>query len=105
MTEPSVLSNPTRRLALLAAAGTTFLWARTARSQSFDQAVPGGVTTLDLGASAQAPKASLNGVPVLVRGDATAWQAVVGISLAASPGPMSVQVQAADVLAHHAQGQ
>ena len=48
--------------------------------------VPGGVAVVALGASAQRPRASLGGVPVLVVGDAAGWTAVAGISLSARPG-------------------
>jgi murein DD-endopeptidase MepM/ murein hydrolase activator NlpD len=57
--------------------------------------VPGGVATLDLGASAERPKATFNGVPVMVVGSAARWTAVAGIALAATPGPARVVVQAA----------
>ena len=57
--------------------------------------VPGGVATLTLGASAQRPTASFNGVPVLVVGDAAQWTAVVGIGLAAKPGAASLLVKRA----------
>jgi murein DD-endopeptidase MepM/ murein hydrolase activator NlpD len=54
---------------------------------------PGGVAQLALGASTEAPKASFNGVPVLVVRDGNQWTAVVGIALSASPGKASVKVQ------------
>jgi murein DD-endopeptidase MepM/ murein hydrolase activator NlpD len=55
--------------------------------------VPGGVAVLSLGASAQPPKASYNGTPVLVVGDASQWAAVVGIALSAKPGAASILVE------------
>jgi murein DD-endopeptidase MepM/ murein hydrolase activator NlpD len=55
-------------------------------------AVPGGVVTLSLGAAAQPPQASFNGVPVLVLGSAAAWWAVVGLPLSLKPGTHSVHV-------------
>jgi murein DD-endopeptidase MepM/ murein hydrolase activator NlpD len=55
--------------------------------------VPGGVAVLALGASAQAPRASFNGEPVLVVGDSSRWTAVVGIALAAKPGPAAIAVE------------
>jgi biotin carboxyl carrier protein len=58
--------------------------------------VPGGVAMLPLGASAQAPKASYAGTPVLVIGDASQWTAVVGIALGAKPGAASILVEASD---------
>lgn len=45
-------------------------------------AVPGGVAIVPLGPSEQAPVAHLSGNRVMVTGDATRWQAVVGIALA-----------------------
>jgi murein DD-endopeptidase MepM/ murein hydrolase activator NlpD len=61
------------------------------------RSVPGGVALVDLGAAAQAPKASYQGVPVLVvPGPATGrWTAVVGIALAAPPGKAAVNVAGA----------
>jgi murein DD-endopeptidase MepM/ murein hydrolase activator NlpD len=56
--------------------------------------VPGGVVTLPLGNTASAPKASLNGAPVLVMGGAaTGWVAVVGLPLSAKPGTLLLSVQ------------
>ena len=55
--------------------------------------VPGGVATLSLGASVERPNATFNGAPVLVAGGPSHWTAVVGIALAAAPGPASVAVQ------------
>jgi murein DD-endopeptidase MepM/ murein hydrolase activator NlpD len=64
-----------------------------ATAQDLKQAVPGGVLSLPLGAAAQAPKASLKGVPVMVIGQEAGWHAIVGISLAAASGPQTLQVQ------------
>jgi murein DD-endopeptidase MepM/ murein hydrolase activator NlpD len=58
--------------------------------------VPGGVAMLPLGPSAQAPKATYLGTPVLVIGDSSQWTAVVGIALGAQPGAASIQVEGAD---------
>lgn len=58
----------------------------------FNQPVPGGVLKLALGAAEEAPKASLNGVPVLVIGSPPAWHAVVGLGLSTGVGPQSIQV-------------
>jgi len=55
--------------------------------------VPGGVATVALGASAEAPSVRFNDQPVLVVKDGTQWTAVLGIGLAASPGPATLQVQ------------
>ena len=64
-----------------------------ALAQDLNQPVPGGVVSLPLGAAAEAPDASLNGVPVMVTGSPAAWQAVVGLALATVPGPQALQVQ------------
>ena len=57
---------------------------------------PGGVARIALGASAEAPHASVNGVPVLVVRDGAQWAAVVGIALSAAPGPARVTLQRGD---------
>ena len=57
------------------------------------RAVPGGVATLSLGPAAQRPRASVNGIPVLVMGDEDAWSAVVGIGLSTKPGPLAVRIE------------
>jgi len=54
---------------------------------------PGGVASIALGASAEAPSVRFNGVPVLVVNDAGQWSALVGIGLGAAPGRASVTVQ------------
>ena len=60
----------------------------------FNAAVPGGVVSVPLGRAPNAPRASLNGAPVLVLGSASAgWLAVVGLPLAAKPGLQSLLVQ------------
>lgn len=59
------------------------------------RAVPGGVALVELGASPDRPRASVDDVPVLVTGDARGWTAVVGIALAARPGRAHVVVQRA----------
>jgi murein DD-endopeptidase MepM/ murein hydrolase activator NlpD len=50
-------------------------------------AVPGGVVVLPLGPASQQPAASVAGTPAMVVGDAAQWTAVLGIPLAAKPGP------------------
>src|SRR6218665_3160018 len=59
--------------------------------------VPGGVARLALGAGAGRPVAHQRqghlDAPVLVQGDASAWTAVVGIALAAAPGPARKSVR------------
>ena len=59
-----------------------------------DRRVPGGVALLALGAHAQRPQAWSGELPVLVAGSAAGWTAVVGIPLAASPGPAVLRWQA-----------
>ncbi len=54
---------------------------------------PGGVAKIGLGASAQAPHASFNGVPVLVLKEAAQWTALVGIPLATLPGGAVLNVK------------
>lgn len=55
--------------------------------------VPGGVATIELPPSPSRPSASIGGIPVLVVGDSDRWFAVVGIALAAKPGPGVLLVQ------------
>lgn len=57
---------------------------------------PGGVARITLGASADAPRVSYAGVPVMVVRDGTQWVAVVGIALAAQPGEAVLDVKRAD---------
>ncbi len=55
---------------------------------------PGGIALLPLGPAAKRPQVlAVNGARVLVIGDAAQWTAVVGIPLAAQPGPAQVTVQ------------
>jgi murein DD-endopeptidase MepM/ murein hydrolase activator NlpD len=55
--------------------------------------VPGGVARLSLGPAAVRPVAHAGEVPLLVVGDVIEWVALVGIPLAARPGPASIDVQ------------
>jgi Peptidase family M23/Peptidase family M23 N-terminal domain len=55
--------------------------------------VPGGVARLSLGPAATRPVAHAGDVPLLVLGDVIDWVALVGIPLAAKPGPASIEVQ------------
>ncbi|RBH56369.1 MULTISPECIES: peptidoglycan DD-metalloendopeptidase family protein [Pseudomonas] len=52
--------------------------------------VPGGVAVVDLGANAQAPKASYQGKPVLVVKEQNNWLAIVGIPLTVKPGSQQI---------------
>ena len=101
----------TRRTALLAAGGGLLSLhapgllhakpqARPAEPTVWPQAllVPGGVARLPLGPAATRPVVHTLGakgepVPVLVLGDAAGWTAVVGIPLAAAPGPAHATLQ------------
>jgi murein DD-endopeptidase MepM/ murein hydrolase activator NlpD len=56
---------------------------------------PGGVARVALGAAPEAPRASFNGVPVLVVKEGTGWTAVLGLALATTPGRVTLQVQRA----------
>ncbi len=62
-------------------------------AQDLMRPVPGGVVTLDLGASPVRPRVTYGDVPALVIGSPNQWQAVVGIALGATPGPASVEAQ------------
>ena len=59
-------------------------------------AVPGGVARLSLGPAPTRPAAHVHqggaNVPLLVTGDMIEWTAVVGIPLAAAPGPAHITV-------------
>lgn len=57
---------------------------------------PGGIARIALGASAEAPSARFDGVPVMVVRDGTQWLALVGIGLAAAPGPANLVVRRDD---------
>ncbi|MHC8345883.1 peptidoglycan DD-metalloendopeptidase family protein [Pseudomonas sp. RT6P73] len=52
--------------------------------------VPGGVAVVDLGTSAQAPKASYQGKSVLVVKEQSNWLAIVGVPLTVKPGTQQV---------------
>jgi murein DD-endopeptidase MepM/ murein hydrolase activator NlpD len=55
--------------------------------------VPGGVALVDLGSAAQRPDATYNGRGVLVLPRGGGWVAVVGLALAAQPGPATLEVR------------
>ena len=57
---------------------------------------PGGVARVALGESAKAPRASFNGVPVLVVQDGAQWVAVVGLGLSQATGAASLVVRRED---------
>src|SRR2546430_1208014 len=66
---------------------------------------PGGVARIALGASEspseRAPKASFDGVPLLVVRDGAQWSALFGIRLSTKPGPARIDVQRADGTTAH----
>ena len=66
---------------LLSVAGSAF-----GRTLPRAAAVPGGVAIVELGESAQAPVATLEGRPVMIASDGAQWNAVVGISLSTKEG-------------------
>lgn len=55
--------------------------------------VPGGIARLPLGAAATRPLAQAGEVPLLVVGDPSAWQALVGIALSTPPGDAHITVR------------
>lgn len=58
------------------------------------RAAPGGVVLVPLAPALDKPQASLDGVPVMVLGEAPDWTAVVGLSLASkAPGQRMLQVR------------
>lgn len=81
----------TKRLLLLLA-GLGAGWAAAAAELPASHPVPGGVAVLDLGPAPQRPKARYNGLPVLVLGTPASWQALVGLSLATTPGVATLSV-------------
>jgi hypothetical protein len=93
--------SPTKRALLAALAAATC--PMTARADEAAPAlwprpsvVPGGVARLGLGPAAQRPQAFAGDIPLLVVGDPTGWTALVGIPLAAAPGPAQIRVRGAD---------
>ncbi len=56
------------------------------------RSVPGGVAIVDLGAGDAAPKASIDGKPVLVTKAQSSWYAVVGHPLSTKPGERTLVV-------------
>lgn len=88
----------TRRLALLAGISLglprSALSANAEQSWPRTQAVPGGVVRLDLGPSAERPRAFAGDIPLLVTGDPIVWSALIGVPLSAQPGQASIQIHA-----------
>jgi murein DD-endopeptidase MepM/ murein hydrolase activator NlpD len=74
-------------LALSAAAATSVQDLPTSRS------VPGGVAVVDLGPAEVAPRASIDGKPVLVVQAASSWYAVVGHALSVQAGTRVLSIE------------
>ncbi len=84
-----------RTLAVLTFVLTTALTTHAAQAIDLprEHRVPGGIATVPLGASVEPPSVRFNDQPVLVVKDGAQWTAVLGIGLAATPGPATLQVQ------------
>ncbi len=100
MSEPRATATPgcrpRRSAALLALALAAGAAAAPASDLPAARPVPGGIAIIDLGpAAGPAPAAFRDAARVLVRADAGRWYAVVGIPLAATPGPEVLSVRAA----------
>lgn len=86
-----------RVAALAALAATCLAGATAARADGLPtpSAVPGGVALVDLGTAGGTSPSVLSGTHrVMVRADGGHWIAVVGIPLAATPGPAELSVAA-----------
>lgn len=59
--------------------------------------VPGGVAMIELGAGAQAPKATFQGKPVMVIKEQDTWRAIVGIPLTVKPGIQQISTGGRDL--------
>jgi murein DD-endopeptidase MepM/ murein hydrolase activator NlpD len=94
-------STPTRNSLLLAARtlAATLVLAAALPARALDlpqqRLAPGGIARVALGASADPPRASFNGVPALVVKEGGGWTAVLGIALSTAPGRANLQVQRA----------
>jgi murein DD-endopeptidase MepM/ murein hydrolase activator NlpD len=64
-------------------------------TRTLNKPVPGGVAVVDLGTSAAAPKAFIDGKPVLVVKEQDNWRAIVGLPLSYTPGTRQLTVQSA----------
>ena len=88
LTRPAKMNRPAAALALFLV--TTLAPAAELPQQRL---APGGIARISLGASAEAPRASVDGVPVMVMRDGAQWVAVVGIRLAAALGEASLVME------------
>ena len=91
----TLMTKTLRALAALAFLLATALTTHAAHAMELprEHRVPGGIVTIPLGASAEPPSVRFDKQPVLVVRDGTQWTAVLGIGLAAKPGPATLQVQ------------
>lgn len=82
--------------AVLAAVATWLAGAAWAIDLPQQRSVPGGVALISLGAATERPVARYADRAVLVVGAPDGWTAVVGIALAARPGPAYLEMQGKD---------
>lgn len=87
-----------KRRTLLLAIAATPCGARAVASTAAprDARVPGGVARIALGPAREPPLVHQGLIPLLVVGDPSGWSALIGIPLAAPPGPAQVQVRSVD---------
>ena len=85
----------TLRAAALATCTALLSLPATAAELPQQRLAPGGVARVALGASAELPRVSFNGIPALVIREGGQWTAVLGIALATAPGRATLQVQRA----------
>jgi murein DD-endopeptidase MepM/ murein hydrolase activator NlpD len=61
-----------------------------------DKPVPGGVAVVNLGPAATAPRAFIDGKPVLIIKEQDTWRAIVGLALTVKAGTQQLTVQSAN---------
>ena len=95
-----ILTSNTHRRTLLFGALAASVLPTHARTGPWprDERVPGGVARIALDPAPERPQAFEGEVPLLVVGDMIAWTALVGIALAARPGPQSIRVRQGDAV-------
>jgi murein DD-endopeptidase MepM/ murein hydrolase activator NlpD len=84
-----------RLLAVLLLCFSSAVQADSYITRLLDKPVPGGVAVVDLGPAAAAPKAFIDGKPVLVIKEEDNWRAIVGLALTVKPGSQTLSVQSA----------
>jgi murein DD-endopeptidase MepM/ murein hydrolase activator NlpD len=100
---PETRALRSRRRAAVALVAGLLASAAPARATDLPTArpVPGGIALVDLGPAAGRPPAAFRDAErVLVRADGGRWYAVVGIPLAAAPGPELLSVRTAAAAPH-----